>query len=257
MAGDAGGGRVTEDVHPMLRPTAADRAADTLRALTSAVDLIAPGVGSVFGQLIGSVIPNLRSERFELYLTLLGRRLRALDTRLEALAERLGPEGIALFEEGARSAGRATREERIRQVALLVSGGISADEKNAATSRDLMRILDEVTDSELALLDSFVWRLGPDPRGESGVRFHQGSAASWREAQMFHEMRLVRLERLALIKRETELVPGQQRYDGLSAVPQMVRQEPRLTDLGKRLLVEVGMGQSTWDEVLTREQVET
>src|SRR5690349_5669722 len=116
---------MTDEVHPILQPNPADRAATVLRVLGS---LLPPGISGLFTELITSVIPNQREERLIRYLTAVGRRLRAAEEGLEEVTSRLGSEGLALFEDGAQAAVRATTEERIERIARIVADGMSAPE---------------------------------------------------------------------------------------------------------------------------------
>lgn len=123
---------MTETVHPSLQPTPGDRIADILRALGSSIDLVAPGWGSVFGSLIGEVIPNLREQRTAEYLTKLGQRLAALEAGFEAMSGGLGVESLALFEDGARDASRATSSERIARIGYVVANGMAHGDAQAS-----------------------------------------------------------------------------------------------------------------------------
>jgi hypothetical protein len=260
-----------EDVHPLLRPSAADHAATLLRGLSSAVDVAAPGWGSVFGELIGSVIPNLRSERVEEYITRLGRELRALRAQVDDLIQKLGPEQIALFEDGARSAARATSHDRIARIARMVAAGMTSEEEEAARARELMALLDQLTEADLFYLDRFVPRGGLDPRpwsrGETYVqrlgeitypltdeRLAALVEAQFKdaEAKAVKDYRPAKMINLNVLQQQTGIVEKRTKFDG-RPTPELKTGKPQLTSLGYMLLLKAGLGQRTWDEVLARE----
>lgn len=224
---------MAEDIHPALKAGAADHAATALKAISSAVDIVVPGAGSVFGELISFVIPNLRSQRFEEFLTRLARRIGKTEQRLDALIERLGPEQVALFEDGARGAVRATTSERIDRFARLVANGLTADEAEAERNRVLVALLEQVSETDLFYLDGFVGRMGPDPRGKStrfarldyGPGFDDLPApeqfkvarevrAKVSEVEAIEEYRLTKLINLNLLLQPVVLTPGRPQLGG-------------------------------------------
>ena len=74
-----------------------------------------------------------------------------------ALRERLRePENVALFEEGAYQAARAISEERRRQIAELVAGGIADDRRDYIESHRLLRLLGELDDAEVIILAGYL-----------------------------------------------------------------------------------------------------
>src|SRR5207302_7837667 len=102
---------------------------------TIAVDVAMPGMGSFFGMLIGQIIPNQRNERLVEYVTRLSRRLAVVEGQFRQasaadleqspadaaeayakIASPLGPEQLALFEDGAYAAARATSPERNERI---------------------------------------------------------------------------------------------------------------------------------------------
>ena len=183
---------MTDDVHPILRPTAADRSASVLRVLGS---LLPPGISGVFLELITSVIPHQREERLVRYLTVVGRRLRAAEGKLEEVSSRLGPEGLALFEDGAQAAVRATTEERIDRIARIVAEGMSGSEATAEQQREILQLLNSVTDADLIYLAK--WLPRPlSPMQELAYAMEEGS----RKATAVDLRALSRSEGLAMME---------------------------------------------------------
>lgn len=233
---------MTDSIHPSLQPTAADRIADALRAVTSAVDLVAPGWGSVFGGLIGEVIPNLRDKRSAEYLSQLGRRLAALEVEVEEVSSRMGVEALALFEEGARDSSRATSAERIERIAYIVANGISVGEAQSSLGRDILRLIDDLSDGDIATLAAmagYVRPPAPQP-GETATPDRARLMNALHEMKEVTDLRTARLLSRGLLERKTSVGPDQYRLNDRKAV-KLVVERPTITALGRRVLSEVGI----------------
>lgn len=262
--------RMTEEVHPTLRPTAADRAEKALKALTSGVDLVAPGWGGFFGELVSSIIPNTAAQRLAEFVSRLSRRLHMLEARVEILSERLGPEQTALFEEGARSAVKATSSLRIQRLADLVAHGMTANEAEAERDRAILAILDQLSERDILCLDGFVPRMGRDPRlatepdnpwADYGAGFQDLSIAEKNrvareirsremEEKALEAHRVAKLLKLNLLDQVEGLLPGRPRLDGGLPLPVLAKDPPTLSTLGRIVLHRTGLGQATWEQRL-------
>jgi len=134
-----------------LGATGRDRAVAVARAVAGMV----PVAGSLIAELITEVVPGQRQERIEDWLRHLAERLATVEeTRLrERLRE---PENVALFEEGAYQAARAITEERRRQIADLVAGGIADDRRDYLESHRVLRLLGELDDAEVIILAGYL-----------------------------------------------------------------------------------------------------
>lgn len=153
-----------------LKPTAADTAADALTAITSLIDVAAPGLGSVFGMLVGQVIPGLHRQRVTEYLTRLAARLRRVESGLASLEEivrAVSETHLALIEDGAVYAARATTSERIDAIVALVAGGITANQERAAADRRVLRTLGDLDEVELETLRRLAEWCGAGMRGSA------------------------------------------------------------------------------------------
>jgi hypothetical protein len=134
-----------------LGPSGRDR---TL-ALARAVAGMVPIAGSLIAELITEVVPGQRLERAEDWLRHLTERLTGVEEAV--LRERLRkPENVALFEEGVYQAARAFSEERRRQIAELVAGGIADDRRNQLESHRVLRLLGELDDAEVIILAGYL-----------------------------------------------------------------------------------------------------
>jgi hypothetical protein len=230
---------MTDDIHPSLKPNAADRAHDLLLALSSAVDLYAPGWGSAFGYIVGDVIPNRRDERFARYLTKLSRRLSAIEQSLERIRN-LGDEGLALFEDGARESARATSDERIERIVEIVGLGVSSDENSASLAREMLALFASLSDAEVAALASYAGvqpKFSP-PNGPSPDRAVLMEAM--RNNQIALQLRTSRLVSAGVLEEPQVVVQENYALTDRSGA-KLVKDRPRVTPLGRALLVEIGV----------------
>jgi hypothetical protein len=114
-----------------------------------------PVAGSLIAELITEVVPGQRQDRFEDWVLHLTQRLASLEEA--SVRERLRePENVALFEEGAYQAARAISEERRRQIAELVAGGIADDRRGYIESHRVLRLLGELDDAEVIILAGYL-----------------------------------------------------------------------------------------------------
>ena len=150
-----------EEVNPALRETAVDRAQMSLRTITSIVDVAAPGLGSVFGELVNVVLPANREERMAQFVTKLDLRLKALSVQLGTLLHNLDAEQLALIEDGLRASARATQEARIERISNIVAAGIASG-ATASRKREILDLLSSLSDNDLVVLAGFANRRGHD-----------------------------------------------------------------------------------------------
>ncbi len=143
---------VLEASPPPLGGTVRDH---VVTVATKGVAGMIPVVGSIFSELVGTVIPQQRIERLEAYVRYLTDRLVTVDEAL--LRERLKREEyIELFEDGAFQSVRALSDERRRQIAEMVASGISGTEKERIETKRLLKILDEIDDDQIIMLTSYL-----------------------------------------------------------------------------------------------------
>ncbi|MNS73444.1 hypothetical protein D3C72_1068860 [compost metagenome] len=128
------------EVNPALRETAVDRAQTSLRTITSLVDVAAPGLGSVFGELVNVILPANREDRMAQFVTKLDQRLKALSLQLGDLLRHLNAEQLALIEEGLRASARAAQDSRIGRISAIVAAGIASG-TTADRKREILDLL--------------------------------------------------------------------------------------------------------------------
>jgi hypothetical protein len=114
-----------------------------------------PIAGSLIAELITEVVPGQRQERVEGWLCHLAQRLASVE-EATVRARLREPENVALFEEGAYQATRACSEERRRQIAELVAGGIADDRRDYLESHRVLRLLGELDDAEVIILAGYL-----------------------------------------------------------------------------------------------------
>jgi hypothetical protein len=207
---------VTE-LTPSLRSNESDHAATALQSLTSLVDVVAPGLGSFFGTMIGYVLPNQRLERFGAFATKLARRLQIVEGSVDELraqyirlAQEFGPEQRALFEDGAYAAIRATTDDRIDVVSRIVAEGLAGDEVKATEQRRVLDLIGDLSDEDIVVLCSYTSKFGRDDEWRAlhsqvltPVRAGIGSSQDDLDQQVLRDLRTDRLLRLGVLLEET------------------------------------------------------
>ncbi|MCY3965612.1 MAG: hypothetical protein OXG83_11285 [Acidobacteria bacterium] len=146
------------DSGPPVDPTRRDRALSALQGLTG----IVPAIGPILANLISQIIPEQRWERIGEYLRKLERRVAEVEARTLASALR-EPRKVDLFEDGAVQAVRALSSERLEYIATLVARGLTSDEREAIEATRLLKLLDQIDDDQIVILQSKLHRhIGSD-----------------------------------------------------------------------------------------------
>ncbi len=107
-----------------------------------------PGIGPILSTVIGISIPNQRLGRIEDFLRKLDRDIRKL--HLEESAQT--PHGSGLIEDGVRLAASAISDVRRQHIKNLVVKGLNSTEIGFRSSRQFLKLLDQLEDDDLALL---------------------------------------------------------------------------------------------------------
>lgn len=255
---------MTDDIHPRLQKHAADYAAETLKAITSPLDLLFPGSSKIVDFFIDQALPR-REERFAQFMTDLSRRLHALEERFgEGVFGAWDAEKQALFEEGARLAVKATSQGRIDQLAKIVSEGLTEDEVRAAKSRHLLDLVGQLTDLDVIVLTSHTrrgwdddWRaanaaaLGmraPRPAKDATTEERIRDDVARREQSVDRAVQSRRLAALGLIFRPEQHYIDQSRTLSGPGVVRTQTEREKLTDLGEAVLIKLGVieGRLPW-----------
>ncbi|NKC15643.1 MAG: hypothetical protein GKR94_26640 [Gammaproteobacteria bacterium] len=128
-----------------------------------------PFIGTFVGEIIDSVIPEVRIERVVGFLKSLDERVGNLDDKLDRFQQSLkSEEGLDIFEEGVIQASRTVSEERKKRLAYLVVNSLASEELKYAESRKLLSIYNELTDPEIIWLIYYSLNpvLGKGPHSE-------------------------------------------------------------------------------------------
>jgi hypothetical protein len=264
-----------------LRPNAVDFAISA----SAVLDALGPGAGTFFGILIGTIIPGQRLDRIAGYLVQLSRRCRFLrdlldlhterlegvearvttfEAAITSLAHLLTSDQVALFEDGAFAASRATTATRIEHIAEIVARGLD-EESEARRSRQFAGLLAQVSDEEVIVLCAFSRGYNRD---REWLERHSELLAADRvptyrdrfspEAQQAREKAAIRQYRIDhLVTLGLLAIEEQQSVDNLTAlaarargrIPDKiavtkVRARPSLSTLGQMLLDYAGLSRS-------------
>ena len=130
-----------------LRPSPVDYAVVGARGITSLI----PVLGPTFAELLGTVIPNQRLDRVVQFVAELEQCIGSLEDSLSDEQLHDG-ENAELIHEGFRQAAQSLSDERRRYIATLIANGLKPEGIEAAESRYLLRILDEISDVEVVWL---------------------------------------------------------------------------------------------------------
>jgi hypothetical protein len=126
---------------------------DRLSSVAKSAAGALPFVGTMVGEIIDSVIPELRIERVVNFLKIIDERVEKIDEQLLNFQNNLkNEEGLDIFEEGIVQASRAVSEERKHRLARLVANSLSAEQLKYSEARKLLNIYNELTDPEIIWL---------------------------------------------------------------------------------------------------------
>lgn len=127
---------------------------DKLVAIGKGVAGVIPIAGGIVAEVVGMIIPGQRADRIAVYLRALASRVDNLSAEVRnGLAS--NAEKIDLIEEGGFQSARATSQERIDQIVEAVSRGLSEEDADVVRRKRLLRILGELDDDEVNLLNAY------------------------------------------------------------------------------------------------------
>lgn len=132
-----------------LETNSRDRLVSVAKAAAGAL----PFIGTLVGETLEAVVPNLRFERVVSFLKTLEANVVHLDDRFTSFEKHLKTEkGLDIFEEGIIQASRAVSEERKERLARLVAKSLSAEDMKYEEGRKLLNLYRELTDPEIVWL---------------------------------------------------------------------------------------------------------
>lgn len=128
-----------------------DNARDHLTSSAKAILGAVPFAGSVLAELAGVAIPNQRLDRVARFAAELDRRLSGVED--EIIKRKWSDDDfLELAEEVVRQAARATSEERIQYLALVLVKAMTDEDVKESERRHMLRILGEINDVEVVWL---------------------------------------------------------------------------------------------------------
>ena len=124
---------------------------DLLVSTAKSIVGVAPFIGPLLSELVGTLIPNQRIDRLTKFVEELDKRLSGIEK--EFLEEEIKNEECSdLFEEGFRQASRALSDERRRYIASIIANSLTDEKIAYAESKHLMYLLQELNDIEIIWL---------------------------------------------------------------------------------------------------------
>jgi hypothetical protein len=220
-------------------PNLGQSVGDLVTALGKGAVGMVPVVGPALAEVICILAPAHRFERIESYVRILADRIEQLSISTHRVQEM---ESINLFEEGARQAARAIRNERHAQIATLVASGMAGEDYERLQSKRLLLLLSEIDDAELIILTSLLDRNFGDadfyqrhenilrePTAETGASPKKNDQVAVYWAAFDH------LERLGLVKAQNI----EEEYGSMHHK----RSDHQLTHLGLMLLRRAGIAE--------------
>lgn len=130
-----------------------DNFRDKLVAIGKGGAGLIPLIGGPLAEIIGVVVPGQRADRIVSYLRSVESRVNLMGLELQELLESV--EKIDLLEEGGFQAARALSRERIEQIAEAVTQGLASADSELVRRKRLIRLLGELDDDEIALLNAY------------------------------------------------------------------------------------------------------
>lgn len=127
---------------------------DDLASLLRGTVSVVPWVGGFFAELITTIIPNQRMDRFSEYLKILGEKISNIEEHV-IKAKLQDKEFVGLLEESLYSAVRAVTQERKEHIASIVKNSVTDDAADYARDKYLLFLLNELNDIEVLLLQSY------------------------------------------------------------------------------------------------------
>jgi len=116
---------------------------------------IVPFAGQALGELVAR-IPGQRFDRFQKFLQILDERLKSVEQPIEELKNKMSRDGFfELYEEACEQATRINSDDRRRYIAGVIAKGLSEEQIELLESRQLLRILGALNDSEILILRLF------------------------------------------------------------------------------------------------------
>lgn len=225
---------------------------DYLTSVAKATLGMVPYLGSFLSEIVGSIIPNQRMDRLSKYLVELNETLEKIP--VEKLSAFLNNEAfLDLIEESFLQASRVLTEERRRYIISVISHGLSEENIKIEESKYILKLLQEINDTEIIWLMSFYLYSSSFNESQKYIEKNKGILQEYipDEPQEIRINRLAfsdgykeHLERLGLIETEIKYALDERRISYSESVKKSVRtdsKKTKITALGVILLRKIGL----------------
>ncbi|WP_337829249.1 hypothetical protein [Pseudonocardia sp. TMWB2A] len=221
-----------------------DQLRDQLVVIGKGVASLIPLVGGPLAEIIGVVVPGQRADRIVEYLRKLASRVDELDAhvkdRLAANADK-----IDLIEEGGYQAARATTQQRIEQIVEAVSRGLKADDSDIIRRKRLLRMLSELDDDQVSLLNAYGRSFAGIDRNAFDVinrpnPIHLGSTPEEIEQDNLYQLGRESLLKLGLLEKQYSS-PSRGQSPEFDTRKGDFKHSVQISGLGRMLLKEIGL----------------
>ncbi len=140
-----------------------ENGADALATFSKAILGSLPFAGSVFAEVIGTLIPNQRIDRMAEFLKILDAKLKELGKSIDDIKDKMtSEEYINLFEEGVWQSARSSSRERKEYIASILVNGLTDENLNEIQKNVFMNILNQLNDIEILMLYSHTMKMSRD-----------------------------------------------------------------------------------------------
>ena len=221
---------------------------DLLVSAARSIVGIAPFVGPLLSELVGTLIPNQRIDRLAKFVKELDEKLS--DFEEEFLRTEIEKEECSdLFEEGFIQASRALSDERRSYIASIIANGLKNEHIEYAESKHLMYLLQELNDIEVIWLRFYY---GPTIGGDEEFRekhknvlepvpSYLGADQHLLDKNALQESYKAHLERLGLIQPHYNIdrESGIPEFDNFTGKPKVSYYD--VSPLGRLLLKNIGL----------------
>ena len=229
------------------------RRVDISTAAARGVASLVPIVGPFLAEIIAVAVPQQRTDRIAKFAEELDRRLSSIEENMLE-AEKGDGEFVELLEEGLRQAAHSLSDERRSYVASLIVSGLTLENIERSESRHLLRILDEINDIEVVWLRYYqhptiggdeAFRESHKETLEPAIAYISSSQEDVDKGTLQKSYK-EHLSQLGLLDRrfKTNLQTKLPEYDRSSGSMQVSGY--RLTQLGRLLLREIGLGEEIY-----------
>ncbi|WP_194855589.1 hypothetical protein [Alloalcanivorax venustensis] len=205
-----------------------------------------PFAGSAFSELIGQVIPNQRLDRIAAFLNELDKRLMKIE--VEMLHQ--NQYALDLFEDSMYQSVKILSEDRNKYLAIFLKKSIDVDSASYSTRKQLLNILQDVTDDDLDVLIS-ISRYWYQPTARKNLlrsltvgqydSLSDDERNEYEHARVSFGLHIATLSRLNLIHvkyKETDPEGHNAHIDRDTGLPEV--EDCSLTNIGKLLLLNIG-----------------